>query len=176
MSKIFTACGDGKIPFISADDIAAVAFHALTDETSHNCDHRVLGPELLTYDDVRPKGFFSLAALLIMCVGRYKALSDPWSQDRTRQAGQGSAHPELGASRSIRLLCEIPHQCRGESFGESGGISGRCCGEGHWSSSEEYRYVHESQCGSVEIGKLSDMTFIPLDWVRQFEIQLDLRG
>lgn len=52
MSKIFTACGDGKIPFISADDIAAMAFHALTDEKSHNCDYRVLGPELLTYDDV----------------------------------------------------------------------------------------------------------------------------
>jgi len=52
LNKIFTACGDGKIPFISADDIAAVAFHALTDKTSHNCDYRVLGPELLTYDDV----------------------------------------------------------------------------------------------------------------------------
>jgi hypothetical protein len=31
-----------------------VAFHALTDEKSHNNDHRVLGPELLTYDQVQP--------------------------------------------------------------------------------------------------------------------------
>ena len=52
LGKIFTACGDGRIPFISADDIAEVAFRALTDETSHDCDHQILGPELLTYDDV----------------------------------------------------------------------------------------------------------------------------
>ena len=53
MNKIFTACEDGEIPFISADDIADVAFKALTDEESHNCDYKVLGPELLTYDQVR---------------------------------------------------------------------------------------------------------------------------
>jgi uncharacterized protein YbjT (DUF2867 family) len=52
-SKIYTACGDGKIPFISATDIAAVAFRALTDTQSHNTDHAVLGPERLTYDEVR---------------------------------------------------------------------------------------------------------------------------
>ena len=50
--KIYTACQDGKIPFVSATDIAAVAFHALIDEKPHNCDYRVLGPELLTYDKV----------------------------------------------------------------------------------------------------------------------------
>lgn len=51
-SKIYTACGDGKSPFVSAADIAAVAYRALIDETPHNCDYRVLGPELLTYDEV----------------------------------------------------------------------------------------------------------------------------
>ncbi|RMJ26911.1 hypothetical protein PHISP_02218 [Aspergillus sp. HF37] len=50
--KIYSACGDGPIPFISATDIAAMAYRALTDPKSHNCDHRVLGPELLTYDQV----------------------------------------------------------------------------------------------------------------------------
>ncbi|GFF30969.1 festuclavine dehydrogenase subunit FgaFS [Aspergillus udagawae] len=54
-SKIYTACGQGKIPFVSATDIAAVAYRALTDPDSHNCDHRVLGPELLTYDDIAKK-------------------------------------------------------------------------------------------------------------------------
>ena len=53
--KIYSACGDGQIPFISATDIAAVAYRALTDAKSHNCDHRVLGPELLTYDQVAEK-------------------------------------------------------------------------------------------------------------------------
>lgn len=61
-SKIYTACEDGKIPFVSAADIAAVAFRALTDEKSHNCDHLVLGPELLTYDQI--------AAKLSKCLGR----------------------------------------------------------------------------------------------------------
>ncbi|OJJ79564.1 uncharacterized protein ASPGLDRAFT_180863 [Aspergillus glaucus CBS 516.65] len=55
LSKIFTACGEGKIPFVSATDIAAVAYRALTDAESHNCDHRILGPELLTYDEIAQK-------------------------------------------------------------------------------------------------------------------------
>ena len=50
--KIYTACGGGKAPFISAIDIAAVAFHALTEEAPQHCDYRVVGPELLTYDEV----------------------------------------------------------------------------------------------------------------------------
>ena len=53
--KIYSACADGKISFVSANDIAAVAYRALTDEQPHNCDHRVLGPELLTYDQVCQK-------------------------------------------------------------------------------------------------------------------------
>ncbi|CAG8971462.1 hypothetical protein HYALB_00002046 [Hymenoscyphus albidus] len=51
-SQIITAAGDGKLPFVSADDIAAVAFHALTDEKAHNTDHLILGPELWTYGEV----------------------------------------------------------------------------------------------------------------------------
>ena len=50
--KIITATSEGKLPFVSADDIAAVAFRALTDEVSSNTDHLILGPELLSYDDV----------------------------------------------------------------------------------------------------------------------------
>jgi len=42
---------DGCVPFISADDIAEVAFGALTDEPSHNTDHIIVGPELHTYDE-----------------------------------------------------------------------------------------------------------------------------
>ncbi|OSX68124.1 hypothetical protein POSPLADRAFT_1043265 [Postia placenta MAD-698-R-SB12] len=53
--KIYTACGDGKISFVSASDIAAVAFRPLTDEKPHNTDYRVLGPELLTHDEIAAK-------------------------------------------------------------------------------------------------------------------------
>ena len=51
-NKIYSAFGDGKIPFVNATDIAAVAFHALTDSEPPNTDYRVLGPELLTHDQV----------------------------------------------------------------------------------------------------------------------------
>lgn len=53
-SKIYTACDDGKIPFVSTKDIANVVFRALTDEKPHNTEYRVLGPELLTYNQVYP--------------------------------------------------------------------------------------------------------------------------
>jgi hypothetical protein len=51
-NKFYTACEDSKIPFIGADDISAVSFRALTDEKSHNTGHYILGPELLTNDEV----------------------------------------------------------------------------------------------------------------------------
>jgi uncharacterized protein YbjT (DUF2867 family) len=50
--KIYSACGEGKTPFVAAGDIAAVAFRALIDKKSHDTDYRVLGPELLTHDEV----------------------------------------------------------------------------------------------------------------------------
>lgn len=49
---IYTATGKGKVPFCSADDIAAMAFHALTSAEAPNREFFILGPELLTYDDV----------------------------------------------------------------------------------------------------------------------------
>lgn len=49
--KIYTACGEGKIPFISATDIAAVAVRLLIDSKPPSTNYRVLGPELLTHDE-----------------------------------------------------------------------------------------------------------------------------
>ena len=49
---IYSATGEGKAPFVSIGDIAAVAFGALIDKPSHNTDHTILGPELLSYDDI----------------------------------------------------------------------------------------------------------------------------
>jgi len=51
-STFSTASRNGKIPFIACDDIAAVAFYALTSKRSLNADVLLLGPELLSYDDV----------------------------------------------------------------------------------------------------------------------------
>jgi uncharacterized protein YbjT (DUF2867 family) len=49
---IYTAAGDGRVPFISAWDIARAAARTLTSERAPNADFVLTGPEPLTYDDV----------------------------------------------------------------------------------------------------------------------------
>ncbi|MFD7908189.1 NAD(P)H-binding protein [Kitasatospora sp. NPDC059747] len=49
---IRTAAGDGRVGFVDADDIAAVAVHALTDDRAPDGDLVLTGPEALSYDDV----------------------------------------------------------------------------------------------------------------------------
>lgn len=51
-NKLYSATSDGKIPWVSADDIAAVAVQVLTREDAPNTEYLILGPELLGYDDV----------------------------------------------------------------------------------------------------------------------------
>ncbi|KAI2727272.1 hypothetical protein CBS147354_3474 [Penicillium roqueforti] len=51
-SQVVSATGEGKIPFISADDIASVAFHCLTEWGSHKTEYIIQGPELLSYGQV----------------------------------------------------------------------------------------------------------------------------
>jgi festuclavine dehydrogenase len=51
-SKIYSASADGKIPWVSADDIAAVAVQMLTMQKPANTEFCILGPELLAYEDV----------------------------------------------------------------------------------------------------------------------------
>ncbi|WP_369200637.1 NmrA family NAD(P)-binding protein [Streptomyces sp. PU-14G] len=49
---IVTATGNGRIGFIDADDIAAVAARALADPEPPNTDWILTGPEALSYDDI----------------------------------------------------------------------------------------------------------------------------
>lgn len=49
--EIVTATGSGRIGFIDADDIAAVALRALIDDTPHNAEHILTGPQALGYAD-----------------------------------------------------------------------------------------------------------------------------
>ena len=51
-SAIWTATDTGRVGFIDAEDIGAVAVHALTDRQSPNTDLILTGPEALSYDDV----------------------------------------------------------------------------------------------------------------------------
>ncbi|SJL16769.1 uncharacterized protein ARMOST_20298 [Armillaria ostoyae] len=50
--KIYSATGDRKVLFISAEDITAIAFRALVDPQSHNTDYFICGSELLWYGEV----------------------------------------------------------------------------------------------------------------------------
>ncbi|KAF2253845.1 NAD(P)-binding protein [Trematosphaeria pertusa] len=52
-SAFYSTAGDGKMPFISADDIAAAASVFLSDPARlDNKDHILLGPQLLSHDEV----------------------------------------------------------------------------------------------------------------------------
>ncbi|MFG2976459.1 NAD(P)H-binding protein [Streptomyces sp. NPDC048331] len=73
---ILTAAGTGRVGFVDADDIAAVAAHALTDDRAPDGDLVLTGPEALSHDDI--------AAALTEVTGRpvahhrltYEALRD----------------------------------------------------------------------------------------------------
>lgn len=47
--EIVTATGAGRVAFVDAGDIAAVAVSALTDAVPHNTEHILTGPEALSY-------------------------------------------------------------------------------------------------------------------------------
>lgn len=47
--EIVSATGDGRIAFVDARDIAAVAVRALTDAEPHNTEHVLTGPSALSY-------------------------------------------------------------------------------------------------------------------------------
>ncbi|MFJ6632862.1 NmrA family NAD(P)-binding protein [Streptomyces sp. NPDC091376] len=49
---ILTATGEGRVGFVDAADIAAVAVHALTDDRAPDTDLILTGPETLSYEDV----------------------------------------------------------------------------------------------------------------------------
>ncbi|WP_328390080.1 NAD(P)H-binding protein [Streptomyces sp. NBC_00400] len=49
---ILTAAGTGRVGFIDADDIAAVAVRALTGDQAPNTDLLLTGPEALSHDDI----------------------------------------------------------------------------------------------------------------------------
>ncbi|MEV5240115.1 NAD(P)H-binding protein [Streptomyces cinnamoneus] len=59
---IYTAAGEGRVGFVDADDIAAVAVHALTAPQAPNTDLVITGPQALSYGDI--------AAVLTQVTGR----------------------------------------------------------------------------------------------------------
>lgn len=49
---IYSATGEGRVPFIDAEDIAEVGVRALVDERSHDTDLVLTGPRALSYGQV----------------------------------------------------------------------------------------------------------------------------
>jgi uncharacterized protein YbjT (DUF2867 family) len=60
--EIVTATGSGRVAFVDAGDIAAVAAHALADDEPHVGEYVLTGPEALSFADV--------AAMLTEVIGR----------------------------------------------------------------------------------------------------------
>lgn len=90
---IFSATGDGVVPFIDAADIAAVAVEALTDTSFPSGDLILSGPELLSYTDV--------ATLLSTVVGypvRHEALTEAELVGYFERFGMPHQYAELLAS------------------------------------------------------------------------------
>ncbi|WP_030317655.1 NAD(P)H-binding protein [Streptomyces sp. NRRL B-3229] len=78
---IRSATGSGRVGFVDAEDIAAVAVRALADERAPGTDLVLTGPEALGYDDI--------AALVTEVTGRpvtHRRLS--WEQQRDHLATQ----------------------------------------------------------------------------------------
>jgi uncharacterized protein YbjT (DUF2867 family) len=94
---IWTATGSGRVGFVDAEDIAAVAVHALTDEQAPNTDLVLTGPEALGYDDI--------AAIITEVTGRavvHRRLSYEQMRDRlTTQVPVEFAAMLAGMDRAI---------------------------------------------------------------------------
>ncbi|WP_037861488.1 NmrA family NAD(P)-binding protein [Streptomyces sp. NRRL S-340] len=94
---IWTATGSGRVGFVDAEDIAAVAVRALTDEQAPNTDLVLTGPEALGYDDI--------AAVITEVTGRpvvHRRLSYEQMRDRlTTQVPVEFAAMLAGMDRAI---------------------------------------------------------------------------
>ena len=87
--RIYSAAGDGRVPFISADDIAAAATAALTREVSYNSDFVLTSSKPITYDEV--------AQRISKAVGRtisHHRLSRDALAERYRSLGLGVIHSQ----------------------------------------------------------------------------------
>lgn len=99
--EIVSATGDGRIAFVDAADIAAVAARALTDPAPHNTDHLITGPEALSYADA--------AAIISEITGR-----------EVRHRPVGTAEMTARFARSVpeefaALLASLDEDIRGGS-------------------------------------------------------------
>ncbi|KDQ27469.1 hypothetical protein PLEOSDRAFT_1040430 [Pleurotus ostreatus PC15] len=83
--QIVSAAEDGRIPWISSDDIADAAFNALTSEQIEERDLLVVGPELLTYEQI--------AAMFTEVLGRKISFKRVSQEGMSQHLLQHEFHP-----------------------------------------------------------------------------------
>lgn len=98
LGKIYSATGDGKIGFVSAHDIAAVAFHALTDVVPHNTEHIITGPETLSYGQVSD----IISRILGQSI-QHESLSDDELRNRMIRAGMSEEYATALAGLDVPI-------------------------------------------------------------------------
>ncbi|MDH6436810.1 ergot alkaloid biosynthesis protein [Streptomyces sp. SAI-144] len=94
---LLTATGEGRVGFVDADDIAAVAVHALTTPRAPNTDLVITGPQTLSYGDI--------AAVLTEVTGRsvtHRQLTYEQMRDRLA-AGMPAEFAELLAGMDLAI-------------------------------------------------------------------------
>ncbi|KAI1075027.1 putative ergot alkaloid A [Whalleya microplaca] len=93
-NKIYSSTGPGRIPWVSASDIAGVGFAALTAPEPPNRDYLIVGPDLLTYNE--------LAETFASVLGRpitYHELTEPELSARFQSFGVPAEYaPVLAAA------------------------------------------------------------------------------
>lgn len=99
--QIFTATGDGKVGFVDADDISAVAFHALTDKEPHNTEHVITGPESLSYDEAA-----SVISRLTGQAVKHSRITEEQLVQSLTAAGVPNSYAELLADLDRRIRME----------------------------------------------------------------------
>ncbi|KAF4616948.1 hypothetical protein D9613_008545 [Agrocybe pediades] len=86
-NEVFSATGEGKIAWISSEDIAQAAFDALTAEKSPNTEWLLLGPELHSYDEA--------AEILSSVIGRKITHKKNTPQEQKEKYQSIGVPPEL---------------------------------------------------------------------------------
>ncbi|MFE7073471.1 NmrA family NAD(P)-binding protein [Streptomyces sp. NPDC057620] len=127
---IVTAAGEGRVAFVDADDIAAVAVHALTDVRVPGTDLVITGPQALSHTEV--------ATVLTEVTGRtvaHRPLTYEGMRDRLAAsmpleyaamlAGMDRANAEGAEDRTTdtvrRLTGREPHTFRAHALAAIGG-------------------------------------------------------
>jgi len=97
-SRIYSAAEDGRVPFVSADDVATVARLALTRDEPFNADFILTGSQTLSYDEV--------AARISTVVGHkvsHHRLTPDLLAARYRSLGLGPAYAQTLAAMDTAI-------------------------------------------------------------------------